>query len=105
MKRPEINGFVLNEDKNKKSERHPSHKGVLDVDGVLYWVSGWYNNGQYGAYFKGDIRPISDDEINRYFSEGQKPEINKREAAERFAARAVAKPIVVDDDIDDELPF
>ncbi len=102
MKRPERNKFVLNEDNKRKSDRHPTHKGVLDVEGRLYWIGGYLNESQYGMYFKGDVRPVSDEDLERYFSEGNKPKIS----APAISQPKQAKPVpIIDDNWDDELPF
>ncbi len=96
MKRPETNKFTLNEEKNRKSDKHQTHRGVLDIDGKLYWIGGWYNDGNYGTYFKGDVRLVTDDEIAKYFSNNtQDSQIPK----------PMAKPVVIEEDFDDELPF
>jgi hypothetical protein len=96
MKRPELNKINLKEDKYRKSNKHPSHKGVVDIDGTYYWVSGWFNDGEWGTYFKGDFKAVTDEEMAKYFSDDEQP-----------AAKPVSKPraVVVDDDISDELPF
>lgn len=104
MKRPETNKFVLNEDNKRKSDRHPSHKGVLDVEGTLYWIGGWYNESQYGTYFKGDVRPVTDEEIDRYFRE-QPSKGGSKPAPKSVAPSPTKLPVVIEDDIDDELPF
>jgi hypothetical protein len=98
MKRPELNKINLKEDKYRKSDKHPSHKGVVDIDGTYYWVSGWFNDGEWGTYFKGDFKAVTDEEMAKYFSD---------EPQSVPAAKPLSKPraVVVDDDIQDELPF
>ena len=97
MKRPDRNKFTMNQDMNRKSDTHPTHRGVLDVEGKLYWIGGWHNGGNYGTYFKGDVREVTQDEIAKYFSN------NTTQPAP--SPRPAPKPIVVEDDFDDELPF
>lgn len=106
MKRPETNKFVLNEDNKRKSDRHPTHKGVLDVEGRLYWIGGYLNESQYGIYFKGDIRPVSDEDLERYFSEGGNAKIGNKTAPRSVAPPPLMKPpVLIYDDSGDELPF
>jgi hypothetical protein len=96
MKRPELNKINLKEDKYRKSDKHPSHKGVVDIDGTYYWVSGWFNDGEWGTYFKGDFKAVTNEEMAKYFSDDEQP-------ASKPVSRP--KPIMLDDDISDELPF
>ena len=100
MKRPERNKINLNADKYRKSDKHPSHKGVVDIDGTFYWVAGWFNDGEYGTYFKGDFKAVTDEEMAKYFSDDEQP-------PSAPAAKPVSrpKPVVIQDDISDELPF
>jgi hypothetical protein len=98
MKRPERNKINLNADKYRKSDKHPSHKGVVDIDGALYWVAGWFNDGEYGSYFKGDFKAVTDEELDKYFSE----DMPAKPASKPLP---VKPPVVVDDDMDDDLPF
>lgn len=37
--------------KNKQSEKSPTHTGSINVDGVDYWLSGWVNQN------KGENKP------------------------------------------------
>ena len=96
MKRPETNKFTLNEEKNRKSDKHPTHRGVLDVNGQLYWIGGWYNDGQFGTWFKGDIREITPEEIAKYF--GDEPKV-------ALPSKPLRQAVLVDNSIEDELPF
>ena len=96
MKRPDKNKFTMNQDMNRKSDNHPTHRGVLDVNGKLYWIGGWHNGGNYGTYFKGDVREVTQDEIAKYFSNTHK---------DAPAIQPLRKPVVVQEDFDDELPF
>jgi len=107
MKRPERNKINLKEDKYRKSDKHPSHKGVVDIDGALYWVAGWFNDGEYGSYFKGDFKAVTDEELDKYFSEEQPASrsVTKPVTKEVTKPLPVKPPIVVDDDMDDDLPF
>jgi hypothetical protein len=100
MKRPERNKINLNADKYRKSDKHPSHKGVVDIDGTFYWVAGWFNDGEYGTYFKGDFKAVTDEEMAKYFSDDE-------QSVTKPVTKTVTKlkPVVVEEDIDDELPF
>jgi hypothetical protein len=73
---------------------------VVDIDGSYYWVSGWFNDGEYGTYFKGDFKAVTDEEMAKYFSDDEQP-------VTKPVTKTVTKlkPVVVEDDIDDELPF
>lgn len=101
MKRPEQNKFVLNEDNKRKSDRHPTHKGVIDVEGRLYWMSGYLNESQYGMYFKGDIRPVNDEDLGRYFNEAK----DRKISSPTISMPKQAKPIEINNDFEDDLPF
>ena len=101
MKRPEQNKFVLNEDNKRKSDRHPTHKGVIDVEGRLYWMSGYLNESQYGMYFKGDIRPVNDEDLGRYFNEAG----GRKISSPTISMPKQAKPIEINNDFEDDLPF
>jgi hypothetical protein len=91
---------MIKENKYRDSEKHPSHKGVVDIDGSYYWVAGWLNDGEWGTYFKGDFKAVTDEEMAKYFSDDKQP-------VTKPVTKTVTKlkPVVVEDDIDDELPF
>jgi hypothetical protein len=98
MKRPEPYKLNLREDKYRKTDKHPSHKGVVDIDGKFYWVSGWYNEGEYGSYFKGELKAVTDDEMAKYFTEEDNTVVEQR-------IKKSTKKVFVDDNESDELPF
>jgi hypothetical protein len=97
MKRPERNKLMIKENKYRDSDKHPSHKGVVDIDGNYYWVAGWLNDGECGTYFKGDFKAVTAEEMTKYFSDEQSPSVP--------ASKPALKPVVIEDDISDELPF
>jgi hypothetical protein len=105
MKRPERNKINLNADKYRKSDKHPSHKGVVDIDGSYYWVSGWFNDGEYGTYFKGDFKAVTDEEMAKYFSDDEQPKTRRTEQDKEWSNKYEKARLQVSDDIDDELPF
>lgn len=39
------------------SDRHPSHKGTVMVDGVEYWISAWVKEGKKGRFFSLAFEP------------------------------------------------
>jgi hypothetical protein len=103
MKRPEINNFYINEDKYRKSEKHQSHRGAINVGGKLYWIGGWYNDGQYGSYLKGDIREVTEEEELKYFGTESNPAIRNVDKDNDWRKDKIR--LKVDEDVDDELPF
>lgn len=105
MKRPDTNKFTLNEDNKRKSNRHPSHRGVIDVEGTLYWIDGWYNEGEYGDYIKGNVKRITDEDLERYFSDNGNNKPSSQTAPRSVAPPPMKPPVVIEDDFDDELPF
>jgi len=42
----------------KESDKHPSHAGSINIDGVTYWLSGWVNETTKGEkYFSLKVKP------------------------------------------------
>lgn len=102
MKTPSNNQFYLNQDKYRKSNNHPSHKGAINIDGKIYWISGWYNVTSDNSYFKGEIRPVNDVDLEKYFSQKDEKVPPK---SEHKPSSLPKMPIQVQDDDDDMLPF
>lgn len=50
----------LDENKNKKDEKHADLRGKINVAGTEYWINGWENTSQSNGkkYIKLSIRPI-----------------------------------------------
>jgi uncharacterized protein YxeA len=40
------NSFVLFPDRDRKTDRHPTHTGTLNVDGVEYFMDAWVNESK-----------------------------------------------------------
>lgn len=52
------NSGMLQRNKKKTEEKHPDLGGVLNVEGVEYWLSGWSRKKQDGSpYFSLKIKP------------------------------------------------
>jgi hypothetical protein len=102
MKRPERNKINLNADKYRKSDKHPSHKGVVDIDGTFYWVAGWFNDGEYGTYFKGDFKAVTDEEMAKYFGTESNPAIRKVDKENDWRKDKIRLALK---EADGELPF
>jgi len=37
------NTGVLFQDKKRKTEKHPTHKDTVNINGVEMWINGWIN--------------------------------------------------------------
>jgi len=71
-------GALFANDK-RKTDKHPTHTGSLNVDGREYWLSAWVKESKGGK---------------RFFSLAVKPKEEQKETPEPPA-----------DDFDDEIPF
>jgi hypothetical protein len=40
------NSFVLFPNRNRQTDRHPTHTGTLNVDGVEYFMDAWVNESK-----------------------------------------------------------
>lgn len=86
------NSGALFRAKEKKSENHPDYTGVINVNGVDCWLSGWVKESKEGQkYFSLAVTPKS---IEAH-----------AKAASPKEAQAQAAPLNLDDDFDDDIPF
>jgi len=77
-----LTGVIFTE-RNKKSEKHPDHKGFCEINGVRYWVSAWNRQTKRG------------DAISLVFTVAETAEAAYEAASAESAAPA----------FDDEIPF
>ncbi len=51
------NRWTLFRNSEKKNDKSPDFSGEVDIDGVLYRLNGWVQEGKNGRFFSGSIRP------------------------------------------------
>jgi hypothetical protein len=74
MKRPKfLNSGTINYNDKKTKAGHPDMKGVLDVEGKLFWFSGWWKDGKSGEFLSSSITQVSRDEMDKYFADQEIP--------------------------------
>ena len=62
-----------------KSEKHPSYKGSLTIDGRKYWLSGWKRMGDDGKpWLSLSVDPADDDAA---VAKPERTYANRRDAA------------------------
>lgn len=49
------NQLSIFKNKYKKEEKHPDYKGEIKLNGVLYDIALWVNDGNKGKYFSGRV--------------------------------------------------
>lgn len=47
----------LSQNKYRKTDNQPSHKGKVNLEGKIYDLSGWVKQGNYGEWFSLKIQP------------------------------------------------
>jgi hypothetical protein len=53
-----MNTFVLFRNKNRATDKHPSHTGSGNVDGREFYFDAWVNESKAGEkYFSGKMKP------------------------------------------------
>jgi len=82
------NRGILSRNDRKTEDKHPDHKGTINVDGVEYWIDGWIKERKDGS--------------GRFFSLSVKPKDAPR--SEHARGRRSAPP-KGGSDLDDEIPF
>lgn len=63
----------------KESDKHPTHAGTINVDGVEFWLSAWVNETQKGEkYFSLKIKPkeVKVDSHNQAKANAYQPQID-----------------------------
>jgi len=74
MKRPKfLNSGTINYNDKKTKTGHPDMKGVLDVEGKLFWFSGWWKDGKSGEFLSSSITQVSSEEMGKYFADQDVP--------------------------------
>ena len=56
----ETNTFSLNKNDKQGNEQRPDYKGKVNIDGRVYWLSGWIRSGRNGSFISGPIE-LADD--------------------------------------------
>ena len=90
-------GMIRTNDK-KSSANHPDMKGVLNVAGVEYWLSGWNKTNDKGDYVSLSVQPMKDSPQAAHSAakaDGYAP---------APAGYAKPKPSTTEEFLDDELP-
>lgn len=53
----DTNRWKLFRNATKKSDKSPDFSGEIDIDGVVYRLNGWVQEGKAGRFFSGSVRP------------------------------------------------
>lgn len=83
----ENNGAMFVNDRKEK-DTHPDFKGMLNVDGKEYWLSGWNKNNDRGPFVSLSVQP-----------KGEKSTDSIVPTKAKEAPKGEGKPF------DDEIPF
>ena len=51
-----MSGSLFKNDR-KQNENHPDFSGTSEIDGKLYWISGWLKKSQRGDFFSLAFKP------------------------------------------------
>ena len=60
------NSGMLKKNDRKEKDSHPDYRGIINVDGVDYWLSGWIKTGKEGSKMEGQkffslaVQPMED---------------------------------------------
>lgn len=49
-------GVLFRNDK-ATTDKHPTHTGSINIDGVEYWLSAWVKEGAKGKFFSMAVKP------------------------------------------------
>ncbi len=79
------NRGTLGRNARREKDTHPEYSGKCDIDGKMYWISGWVKEGQDGKFFSLSFRPQD--------QQSQKPAAPHKPAS---------KPL---SEMDDDIPF
>lgn len=82
------NSGMLAKNDRKEKDTHPDYRGVINVDGVDYWLSAWIKVGRDGSKMQGQ----------KYFSLSVKVKDEQAKPAKGSQGSGF-------DDIDSDLPF
>ena len=47
------NSGMLKKNDRKEKDSHPDYRGVINIEGVDYWLSGWIKTGKEGSKMEG----------------------------------------------------
>lgn len=56
----DTNTFSLNKNDKDGVERRPDYKGKVNIEGRIFWLSGWIRQGANGSFISGPIE-LADD--------------------------------------------
>lgn len=82
------NSGMLAKNDRKEKDTHPDYRGVINVDGVDYWLSAWIKVGRDGSKMQGQ----------KYFSLSVKAKDEQAKPAKGSQGSGF-------DDMADEIPF
>jgi single-stranded DNA-binding protein len=57
---------MLKKNDRKEKDSHPDYRGVINIEGVDYWLSGWIKTGKEGSKMEGQkffslaVQPMDD---------------------------------------------
>lgn len=90
---------ILTKNDRKTTDKHPTHRGSCEINGVQYWISAWVKEGRDGTKLAGQ----------KYFSLSFQAKDEQPAAAPAAAPKAAAKPAPTGfhdmDDDSDSIPF
>lgn len=59
----------------KEKDTHPDMKGLVDVEGNLYWVTAWWKKTKSGDDFQSiSLQEVTDEQLEKYFKDQPIPE-------------------------------
>jgi hypothetical protein len=56
----DTNTFSLNKNDKQGNERRPDYKGKVNIEGRIFWLSGWIRQGANGSFISGPIELAED---------------------------------------------
>ena len=57
MEYDNTNSGALFKNDKATTDKHPTHTGSINVDGVEYWLSAWVKVGKRGKFFSLAVKP------------------------------------------------
>lgn len=73
----------------KKKDSHPDMKGLVDIGGILFWMSSWWKKTKDGDDFLShSFTAVSDEEMDKYFKGQAAPESRPESGAKKQNSRA-----------------
>lgn len=83
---------IISNNRSKSQPKHPDVRGDCVIDGVEYWIAGWFKEGQYGPYTSLAFTPKDD---NKSMGDTRPRVVNEPSKAPRPKG----------DNFDDDIPF